>query len=51
MKKIIRIFLFVLLLFIIFSSVLSITTNENVESKNYAARVPLPIPPPPADVK
>ena len=51
MKKIIKIFLFVVLLFILFSSVLTITSNETVESKNYAARVPLPIPPPPENMK
>jgi hypothetical protein len=47
MKKIIRLFLIVFFALTLITSILSIQNSNTSETQDYAARVPLPIPPPP----
>jgi hypothetical protein len=51
MKKLIGFALIVIITLTLISSVLSISSSETIESQDYAARVPLPIPPPPENVR
>jgi hypothetical protein len=51
MKKVIGLSLIIFIALTLISSVLNISRSVTFKSQDYAARVPLPIPPPPNNLK
>jgi len=51
MKKTIKVFILLFVFLALITSLLTIQKNESNKTQDYAARVPLPIPPPPNSLK
>ena len=51
MKKTIKVFILLFVFLALITSLLTMQKNESNKTQDYAARVPLPIPPPPNSLK